>query len=59
MNPMRFTNKVVIIAALIVVLLAGTAMASFGPALEEPEKIVALGVVLLLLSFVAKRLLRH
>jgi len=56
---MRSTQKIILVACMIVVLLAGTAMASFGPAFEESEKIVALGIILLFLSFVAKRLLRH
>jgi hypothetical protein len=46
-------------ACLVVVLLAGTAMASFDGTFPESEKIVALGVGLLVASFVAKRLLKQ
>jgi hypothetical protein len=58
MNSLRLTHKVIVIACLVVVLLAGTAMASFGPVFQESEKIVALGIALLVASFVAKRLLK-
>jgi hypothetical protein len=57
MSSMRFAEKVVIVL-LGIVLLAGSAL-SFTRVLPESGRIIGLGIGLIGLSFVAKKLLRE
>lgn len=59
MHAISLVKKSLIVACLVLVLLVGTALASFAPSMPESEKIIALGLGLLALSFVAKRWLKE
>ena len=58
MHAIGIGKKFVIVAYLLLILLVGTALASFAPAMPESEKIMFLGIGLLVLSFWAKRWLK-
>ena len=59
MHAISITKKFVIVAYLLLILLAGTALASFAPSMPESQKIIFLGAGLLVLSFWAKRWLKR
>ena len=58
MHAISIAKKFVIVGYLLLVLLAGTALASFAPSMPESEKIIFLGIGLLGLSFWAKKWLK-
>jgi len=59
MHAIGIGKKFLIVTYLLLILLVGTALASFAPSMPESEKIIFLGVGLLGLSFWAKRRLKQ